>query len=85
MRIIGITVQAYPTDKEAPVAEEPARIPGKDAFGRPETMLVEPRDDGARILFATPPAGLLLDWHGLDLLLERLGSLRRGMPGTRDA
>jgi hypothetical protein len=69
------------TRKEAPVADEWARIPGKDGLGRPDTMLVEPRDGGTSVLFSTPPAGIKLDRHGLDLLLQRLGYIRRGMPG----
>lgn len=63
------------------MAEDWARIPGKDAFGRPETLLVEPRDEGSRVLFATPPAGLLLERHSLDLLIQRLGQIRQGMYG----
>lgn len=62
-------------------AEEWPRIQGKDAFERPAAMLVEPRNEGARVLISTPPSGVLLDWHGLDVLLERLGNVRRGMPG----
>ncbi|SMD24215.1 hypothetical protein [Lentzea albidocapillata] len=62
-----------------------ARISGKDAFGRPAALLAEPRNSGTRVLVSTPPAGVLLDHHELDLLIERLGHLRNGMPGTRNA
>lgn len=61
------------------------RIAGQDAIGRPAALLAEPRDNGARILLSTPPTGVLLDHHGLDLLIERLGHLRNRMPGERSA
>jgi hypothetical protein len=46
-------------------------IQGKDAFGRPTDVYVEPRDDGAGVPLSAPPAVVLLEWLELDRLIHR--------------
>lgn len=59
------------------------RIPGKDGANRPNTLLLEESEDGSHLLFSTPPAGLKLDWHNVDLLIQALGEYRGRMRGDR--
>lgn len=58
-------------------------VVGENAFGRSAAVFVEPRDEGAKVLISTPPAGVLLDWRQLDQLIHRLVELRQAMPGER--
>ena len=59
------------------------RIHGTTGVGREATMLLEQADDGAHLMLFAPPAGLKLDWRGVDALLEAVTAYRSLMSGNR--
>lgn len=62
-----------------------ARIAGKDSLNRSAELIAESQENGSVWFSMTKLTGVYVDRHGLDLLIQALGEIRNGMPGTRDA
>lgn len=59
------------------------RVNGMTGVDRPGAALLEPADGGASLLLCVPPAGLKLDWRGVEELISALVAYRALLPGAR--